>query len=96
MRRPAGSTCTPSAARWPSRSGCSATAWALFRLRHRKDLLLGAIVLVVLLVLEAYLGGLIRDDGKDSLTAVHIPLAMFLMAVSVWLPLRAARGTSAR
>jgi hypothetical protein len=73
-----------------------ATAWAIFRLRSRKDLLYGAIALVVLLVLEAYLGGLIRDDGKDSLTPVHIPLAMFLMAVSVWLPLRAARGTSPR
>jgi hypothetical protein len=73
-----------------------AAAWALFRLRSRKDLLYGAIVLVVLLVLESYLGGLIRDDGKDSLTPVHIPLAMFLMAISVWLPLRAARGTTPR
>ena len=73
-----------------------AAVWALFRLRSRKDLVYGAIVLIVLLVLEAYIGGLIRDDGKDSLTPVHIPLAMLLMAVSVWLPLRAARGTSAR
>ena len=73
-----------------------AAAWALFRLRGRKDLLYGAVVLVVLLALESYLGGLIRDDGKDSITAVHVPLAMLLMAVSVWLPLRAARGTAAR
>lgn len=73
-----------------------AAAWALFRLRSRKDLLYGAIVLIVLLVVEAYLGGLIRDDGQDSLTPVHIPLAMVVMAVSVWLPLRAARGTSRR
>ena len=73
-----------------------AAAWALFRLRGRKDLLYGAVVLVVLLALESYLGGLIRDDGKDSITAVHVPLAMLLMAVSVWLPLRAARDTSAR
>ncbi len=73
-----------------------AAVWALFRLRSRKDLLYGAIALVVLLILEAYLGGLIRDDGQDSLTPVHIPLAMILMGVSVWLPLRAARGTSPR
>ena len=73
-----------------------AAAWALFRLRGRKDLLYGAIVLVVLLILEAYLGGLIRDDGKDSLTPVHIPLAMLLMGVAVWLPLRAARPATAR
>lgn len=73
-----------------------AAAWALFRLRSRKDLLYGAIALVVLLVLEAYVGGLIRDDGKDFLTPVHIPLAMALMAMSVWLPLRSARETSPR
>jgi hypothetical protein len=47
--------------------------------------------LTVLLVLEAYIGGLIRDDGKDALTAVHVPLAMFLMGLVVWLPFRAAR-----
>lgn len=66
-----------------------ATAVALWRHRARKDLWIGGGVLVVLLVLESYLGGLIRDDGKDTLTAVHVPLAMAVMAVSVWLPLRA-------
>lgn len=67
----------------------AATAVALWRHRARKDLWIGGLVLVVLLVLESYLGGLIRDDGKDTLTAVHVPLAMAIMAVSVWLPLRA-------
>ncbi|MCU7724907.1 hypothetical protein ODJ79_14365 [Actinoplanes sp. KI2] len=67
----------------------AATVVALWRLRPRRDLWIGSLVLVVLLVLESYLGGLIRDDGKDALTAVHIPLAMAIMAVSVWLPLRA-------
>jgi heme A synthase len=68
-----------------------ATVWALARLRGRRDLVLGAIALTVLLVLEAYIGGLIRDDEKDSLTAVHVPLAMLLMALVVWLTFRAAR-----
>ena len=67
----------------------AATAVALWRHRARKDLWIGGLVLVVLLVLESYLGGLIRDDSKDTLTAVHVPLAMAIMAVSVWLPLRA-------
>lgn len=62
---------------------------AVVRLRARRDLLAGAVVLVVLLVLESYLGGLIADDSLDSLTAVHVPLAMATMAVAVWLPLRA-------
>jgi hypothetical protein len=67
----------------------AAAAFALWRLRPRRDLWIGSLVLVVLLVLELYLGGLIRDDGKDAVTAVHVPLAMAIMAVSVWLPLRA-------
>jgi hypothetical protein len=67
-----------------------ATAWAFWRLRARRDLWLGSLVLTVLLVVEAYLGGLIRDDGKDSLTAVHVPLALALMGLAVGLPLRAA------
>jgi heme A synthase len=69
-----------------------ATIWALVRLRGRRDLVIGAVVLTVLLVLEAYIGGLIRDEGKDSLTPLHIPLALLLMAVAVWLPFRAGRG----
>lgn len=66
-----------------------ATVWAFLRLRSKRELWLGAGTLTVLLVLEAYLGGLIRDDSKDSLTAVHVPLAMAMMALLVWLPLRA-------
>ena len=66
-----------------------ATAYALWKRRDRKDLWLGGIVFTVLIVLESYIGGLIRDDSKDTLTAVHLPLAMAIMAVSVWLPLRA-------
>jgi hypothetical protein len=59
------------------------------QLRARRDLWIGALVLTALLGLEAYIGGLIRDDGQDTLTAVHIPFAMALMAFAVWLPLRA-------
>ncbi len=66
-----------------------ATVVALAKLRHRKDLCIGAAALTVLLVLEAYLGGLIRDASKDTLTAVHVPLGMAIMALVVWIPLRA-------
>jgi heme A synthase len=68
-----------------------ATAVAFWQLRARRDLWLGSAVLVVLLAFEAWLGGAIRDDGKDTLTAVHVPLAMAIMALVVWLPLRARR-----
>jgi hypothetical protein len=50
-----------------------------------------ALALALLLALESWLGGAIRDDGRDTLTAVHVPLAMAIMALVVWLPLRARR-----
>lgn len=57
---------------------------ALVKLRARKDLAIGSSVLAVLLIGEAYLGGLIKD-GKDAVTVVHIPLAVVLMGLAVWL-----------
>ncbi len=69
-----------------------ATIAALWKLRHRRELWIGAAVLTVLLIVESYLGGLIKDQGKDNLTAVHVPLAMAIMGLVVYLPLRAARG----
>lgn len=68
-----------------------ATLLAAIRLRAHASLWIGGVVLILLLVGESYLGGLIRDNGRDSLTGVHIPLAMAIMAVSVWLPLRSAQ-----
>lgn len=69
----------------------AATIVAFAKLRHRKDLWIGSAVLTVLLVLESYLGGLIVDQSKDTLTAVHVPFALALMALVVWLPIRARR-----
>ena len=63
---------------------------AVWRLRARTELLLGTAALFVLLLFEAYIGGKIGDHA--SWPAVHIPLAMALMALSVWLPTRAVRG----
>ncbi|HET8603868.1 MAG TPA: hypothetical protein VFM09_08075 [Marmoricola sp.] len=68
------------------------TGWAFWKRRERKDLWLGGAAYALLLVIEAWIGGQIRDDGVDSLTAVHIPVAMACMAMAVWLPLRARRG----
>ncbi len=69
-----------------------ATAWAIWKLRPRRDLWVGSLVFALLIVLESYLGGAIRDAGKDTLTAVHVPLAMAIMGLAVWLPLRARSG----
>lgn len=69
----------------------AATVVAVIRLRARRDLWIGSAVLTVALAAESYLGGLIRDDSKDTLTAVHVPLAMVILALAVWLPMRARR-----
>jgi|1185.fasta_scaffold449232_1 heme A synthase len=71
----------------------AATVVAFLRLRARRDLFLGAGALVVLLALQAFIGGLVYKN--PGLTAVHIPLAIALMALPVWLLLRSLRGTPA-
>lgn len=73
-------------------SAALATVVAFVRLRHRRVLWLGAAALTALLVVEAYLGGLIKDDGKDSLTPVHVPLALAIMGLAAWLFARSRRG----
>ena len=55
--------------------------------RTRKELLIGSAVLTVLLVVESYLGG--EVGARPGLTALHFPIAMALMGLAVWLPLRA-------
>jgi heme A synthase len=66
----------------------AATITAFIRVRVRRDLWLGGAALTALLVVEAYIGGLIRDSGKDTLTAVHVPLALAIMGLAVWLAAR--------
>lgn len=61
---------------------------AAVRLRSRPAIVAGSITLTVLLVGEAYLGGLIGD--RPGLTAIHLPLAMALMALVIWLTTRSA------
>jgi hypothetical protein len=63
----------------------AATVIAFVRIRARRDLWLGGAVLAALLVLEAFIGGLIHDSGRETLTAVHIPLAMVIVGLAIWL-----------
>jgi hypothetical protein len=68
----------------------AASIVACVKLRSRPGLLVGSIALTVLLALEAFLGGLI--GGSPSMTIVHFPLALMLMALAIWLPLWFTRG----
>lgn len=59
---------------------------AFKKLRERRDLLIGSIALAVVLVLESYIGGLV--GSSPWVTAIHFPLAMAIMGLCGWLPLR--------
>ena len=67
-----------------------ATGVAFAQLRARRDLVLGSAVFTLLLVAEVGLGSAL--GRAQGLLAVHIPLAMALMGLAVWLPLRARAG----
>ena len=68
------------------------TVVAFFTLRRRRELWIGAGVMTVLLALELYIGGLVSDEKVRGAAAVHIPLALAIMSLAVWLPLRARYG----
>ena len=69
-----------------------ATVGAFSQRRQRRDLCLGTAALAVLLILEAYLGGLIGNS--PAVQVIHFPLAMLLIALAVYLPVRARTGRS--
>ena len=66
----------------------AATIVAALRLRPRKDLIRGSTALTVLLIIETGLGQVV-NSGTDALTAVHVPLAMAIIATAVGLSVRA-------
>jgi heme A synthase len=70
------------------------TVVAFVRHRSRRELWTGALVLTVLLVIESVLGAAISDGSSGTAAAFHVPLALLIMSLTVWLPLR-ARGARA-
>jgi len=68
-----------------------ATVVTFVTARARRDLWIGSLAIILLLIVEAWIGGLIRDDSKDTLTAVHVPLGMALMGLVTWLSFRASK-----
>ena len=66
-----------------------ATIVAVVKLRSRRDLVIGAAALAVLIFVESYVGGLVGD--KPGAVALHIPLGTATLALAVWLPFRTTR-----
>ncbi len=67
---------------------------AAVQLRGRRDLLAGSVVVLVLVIAEYGIGQAV-SGGTRGLTAVHVPLALVVMAGVTWLPLRARAGAPA-
>jgi hypothetical protein len=59
--------------------------------RARRDLWIGALVLTALIAIEGILGTAVSDGNSEGAVAVHVPLAMLIMGLTVWLPLVARR-----
>ena len=73
--------------------GVACLAFVLSVLWFRRDsgLIAGLAAFIVVMFAESYIGGLIRDNGKDTLTSVHVPLAMAAMGLAAWLAARVWR-----
>jgi len=67
-----------------------ATVAAVVWMRHRRPVVIGTALLLVLLVVEVGLGT--AADGARGSLVVHVPLAMLIMGLAVYLPVLARRG----
>jgi heme A synthase len=64
--------------------------FTIVRLRTAsRPLLVGTIVLFVLVVIQTVLGHQITDSKQDWLIGIHVPLALIIFGIAVWLPIAA-------
>ncbi|MBO0769964.1 MAG: hypothetical protein J2P35_00745 [Actinobacteria bacterium] len=70
----------------------AAAILALATQRRHRGLVAGSAGLFVLLVIQTGIGQAISDGGEQALVAVHIPLAMLIMGLGVYLSIAAARS----
>ncbi|MCW2607895.1 MAG: hypothetical protein JWO60_2588 [Frankiales bacterium] len=63
--------------------------FVIWRLRQERALVVAAVSLSGAFLVESYMGGLIRDEDRQALTVVHVPLAMVITGVTAWLALQA-------
>ncbi len=64
--------------------------FALVRLRAAaRSLAIGAVVLAVAVIVQVVIGHAITQSNDDGLVVVHVPLAMLIFALTIWLSVRA-------
>jgi heme A synthase len=54
-----------------------------------RALLIGTIVLLVLVVIQIFIGHQITDNNQDWLIGIHVPLAFIIFGIAIWLPINA-------
>lgn len=70
----------------------AAAILALATQRHHRAIATGSAGLFVLLVIQTGVGQAISDGGEHALIAVHVPLAMLITGLGVYLSIAAARS----
>ena len=70
------------------------TVAAFVTARDQRVLWGGALLLTVLVAVEGWIGALV-EGGSRGAAAIHIPLALLIMSITVWLPLRARQARRA-
>ena len=71
--------------------------FVIVKLRSSRLLLIGSIVLLVLVVIQVFIGHLITDSSQDWLIGIHVPLAFIIFGLAIWLPIQSVavrRGIS--
>lgn len=76
---------------WVSALAAAAYAVARMRRTHRR-LTVAAAAFFVLLLAQTGIGHLITDKGMDGLIAVHVPLAVLLFGLAIWLAVASAHA----
>ena len=54
-----------------------------------RPLVIGSVVLAVLLIVQTVIGHAITDDNDNGLLVIHIPLAMLVFGLAIWLSAKA-------
>jgi hypothetical protein len=64
--------------------------FALVKLRAvARSLVIGSAVLAVAVIAQAEIGRAITDNGHDALLVIHIPLALAVFGLTIWLSVKA-------
>lgn len=54
-----------------------------------RPLVIGSVVLAVLVIVQTVIGHAITDDNDNGLLVIHIPLAMLVFGLAIWLSAKA-------